>query len=234
MITYRHECCGQIHRIILDDDGVLTLTDHDIDEEETLAAFDENVSSCYKLYLKLTRSTKHLDLSLRRACERSNTELAKLCLALGADVHVTNDMPIRAAADKENLPLVKMLVEAGANIHSNDDAPLLFACEQGHAEMVEYFLNLNCNPNYHDGQCINHPVHRNKQDVVRLLLNSGKMIKGHVYTALQIAAEKNHVDMIRLILNSGAETFSFGESYVKRLFQEGKHEVAALLWLHIK
>jgi len=114
--TYSINCGKDKHLIGLDDDGVLHLIDHDIEEEETQEAFGDTTSECYQAYKLLLTSPKD---ALVISVNHGFTDMIQLCLDIGADIHYDNDAPLLAACHEKRLNVVKMLVEAGANVNAH-------------------------------------------------------------------------------------------------------------------
>jgi len=75
--------------------------------------------------------------TLQQAAYYGHTEVVKLLLEQGADVHAENDYALRWAAINGHTKVVKLLLEQGADVHVRDDLALRCAAEYGHTEVVK-------------------------------------------------------------------------------------------------
>ena len=69
------------------------------------------------------------------------TEIVKLLLDHGADLHAWYDFALRYAADDGHTDTVKLLLDRGAKIHADNDQALYLAAEYGNTETVKLLLN---------------------------------------------------------------------------------------------
>ena len=81
------------------------------------------------------------DAALRWASINGRTEVVKILLEAGADVHAENDLALRIASYYGHTEVVITLLKAGANVHAPDhigpDAALRWASKYGHSEVVK-------------------------------------------------------------------------------------------------
>jgi len=77
-----------------------------------------------------------LNKFLRNAADNGHTEVVKLLLEQGADVHAGYDYALRKAAMHDHTEVVKLLLEQGADVHAIDDYALRWAACSGHTEIV--------------------------------------------------------------------------------------------------
>jgi len=81
MKTYSIECSGEVHRIGLDDEGVLQLLDHDIEEEEASCMMGDKGSNCYRVLNGVKRNPiKWMMVAVANDWD----EIERLCIDLGA------------------------------------------------------------------------------------------------------------------------------------------------------
>ena len=76
------------------------------------------------------------EAALRWASRNGHTEIVKLLLEAGADVHAKNDGPLRLASENGHTEVVKLLLDAGTNFHADNKA-LRWARRKGHTEVVK-------------------------------------------------------------------------------------------------
>jgi hypothetical protein len=79
---------------------------------------------------------KKLDTRLFDAAYFGHTEVVKLLLASGANVHAKYDFALRWAAWFGHTETVKVLLASGADVHAGNDAALRWAADHGHTETV--------------------------------------------------------------------------------------------------
>lgn len=75
--------------------------------------------------------------ALGLAASNGRTDLVKLLIDGGIDIHLNNDEAVRYASENGHLDTVKFLIENGANIHVNYDYPLRYAAENGYLDVVK-------------------------------------------------------------------------------------------------
>ena len=96
----------------------------------------ENMSQNFIEYFE-DMSQEKKDKALRIASEYGHTEVVKLLLDAGADVHTYNDEALRWASYYGHIEVVKLLLDAGANVYAEKGLALRWAKYKGHTEIVE-------------------------------------------------------------------------------------------------
>ena len=76
-------------------------------------------------------------LDLRYCCAGGHTEVVKVLLEAGADVHACDDNALQWANRHGHTETVKVLLEAGADVHADDDWVLRLASIGGQTEVVK-------------------------------------------------------------------------------------------------
>ena len=109
------------------------------------------------------------DKTLRCAAEYGHTEVVKLLLAAGADVHAQDNYALRWAASEGHTEIVRLLLEAGADVHAQNNSALKWTASKGHTE------------------------------VVKLLLEAGADVHAQNNSALRWAAENGHTKVVALV-----------------------------------
>ena len=94
----------------------------------------------------------HNDRALRWASNNGYTEMVRLLLRTGADVHALNDQALRYASEKGHVEVVRILLEAGAN--ASDDDALRLASHYGHTEVVRLLLQAGANVHAKDDEAL--------------------------------------------------------------------------------
>lgn len=175
--------------------------------------------------------------------DRPNTELVKLLIAAGADVHETHDEmgagTLHLAVRNNRMDIIPLLLDAGVDVATRDayqQTALHEAAECGHAEIVQYFLKagLEVNDKNYIGET---PLHlATAEDAVacmELLIAAGADVLVRTdkkETPLHYAADRLHVDALCLLLAAGggegveelAEIQMKFEQYVKPLMEMRK------------
>lgn len=83
--------------------------------------------------------------ALRMASELGHTEIVKILVENGADVHAYNGGPLRWASRSGHLEIVKYLVEKGAHVNAYYSMAFQWAAELGHIETVKYLIEKGAN-----------------------------------------------------------------------------------------
>ena len=78
-----------------------------------------------------------LDKQFIFACKVGHTEVVKLLLNAGANVHAWNDEALRYSSGNGHIEVVKLLLNADANVHACDDEASYWAFFNGHTEVVK-------------------------------------------------------------------------------------------------
>ncbi|MBB5052697.1 ankyrin repeat protein [Afipia massiliensis] len=110
------------------------------------------------------------------AAAHGQTQLVKLLLNRGADIHAMDDKALRLAALKGHTDTVRLLLDRGAEIHAVDDGALRWAA--GGNRYTE---------------------------TVRLLLDQGADVHAQNEAALQWAASNGHAETVRLLQDRGGD-----------------------------
>lgn len=80
------------------------------------------------------------DRSLCVAANEGHTEIVKVLLDNGANIHVGDDNPLFRACSNGKFNTVKLLLEKGADLHAKKECCLYTACMGGHYEIAEFLL----------------------------------------------------------------------------------------------
>lgn len=75
-----------------------------------------------------------------------HTEVARLLLAAGANVHADRDAALRWAAYRGHVEIVRLLLAAAADVHAVDDVALSLAARHGHGDIVHLLLAAGADP----------------------------------------------------------------------------------------
>ena len=107
--------------------------------------------------------------SLQWAASNGHTDIVKLLIDNGVDIHFFNDYALRWAASNGHYDVVKLLIENGAKIHANNNEALRWAVHEGH------------------------------YDVIKLLLENGADVRAKNNEALRFASVKGYADVVELL-----------------------------------
>ena len=81
-----------------------------------------------------------LENALYLAIENGHTEIVKLLLKAGADIHANDDYALHWAVADGHTEIVELLLKAGANVHAKDDEALRKAARNGHMDVAKILL----------------------------------------------------------------------------------------------
>jgi ankyrin repeat protein len=86
-----------------------------------------------------------MNLGLEISCVFGNSDIAKIFLNNGADIHKHDDRYIVLATLNNNYETVKVLTEHGANVNTFNDICFVLACENGNKDIVELLIKRGAN-----------------------------------------------------------------------------------------
>jgi len=78
--------------------------------------------------------------ALESASGRGNTEIVRILLFSGADVHADDDAALDWTVYHGHAEVVRIPLSAGANVYADDDAPLREAARNGHIGIARLLL----------------------------------------------------------------------------------------------
>ncbi|HQG66518.1 MAG TPA: ankyrin repeat domain-containing protein [Smithella sp.] len=148
---------------------------------------------------------------LHYAALKGSTEMTRLLIARGADVHVEG--VLIDAIIGGNPDVVQMLLQAGTdpNQDSGYRSPLMWAVEKRNAKMVNLLLDHGANINFintQDMTALDMAREKGDQETAQLLLSRGareKLSSAIREKALFSAIEDKDMNKMQLILNKGAD-----------------------------
>lgn len=89
-----------------------------------------------------------INIGFLTAVRYNNTEMVKLLLEHGADIHIYSDDALRSAVRKSYFEMVVLLLSYGANLHIRDNFALRWAANNGDHKMaallLEYGADITC------------------------------------------------------------------------------------------
>ena len=106
----------------------------------------ENMSQNFIEYFE-DMSQEEKNKVLINASKRGHTEMVKVLIDAGADVHVENDWALQWASYYGHIEVVKLLLDAGADVHAKNDLALRYASANGHIEVVKLLLDAGASIN---------------------------------------------------------------------------------------
>ena len=196
-----------------------------------LLAADQSLAKVVQLLLMHGANANSRDSKnytpLHCAAVRGNTEIMKLLLDSGADIHAkggdTLTTPLHEAihydwAGTHVKPVVQLLVDRGADVNAKDRngvTPLHKAyCGRDEVEVAELLLNKGAHINAKGGEAQRTPLHEAADtgdwniSIVNLLLNRGaevNEIDDYGNTPLHLAAEVGAVQVVKLLIQKSAK-----------------------------
>jgi len=207
MIVSKCKCGETLHEIALDDDGNLHLLNHDLEEEEALAAMGLETAECYNTYKRIHECSDDI---LCAAAVEGNIEMAHIAIASGADVDCGNSQPMRYAASYGRIEMIQWLLDKGANPYQGNGtgAPLSHAAMYGHTGAVALLLNLYHDQNLKDHlqKALDRAVHYGHASVVALLIKNGAKLKKRNDETVATAFKQGHCNVINVLLSAMQNT----------------------------
>jgi len=185
---------------------------------------------------------KYESTRLHTAACHGHTEVAKLLLRKGADIHATNKdgkTPLHIAAVEGQTKVAELLLREGANIHAKDKkrfTPLSWAAENGHTKVADLLLRAGAEVDVRDENTwtpLYRAANKGHDEVAELLLREGAKVNANGWTPLHSAAQNGHTKVADLLLREGANIHA--KSYCGKTplhlaaYREWCTEVAKLL-----
>lgn len=146
-----------------------------------------------------------LNSALVNQCELGRTEIVKLLLANGADIHAENDWALRNAVGKGHIEIVKLLIEHGADVHAEEDNALFRAVYWERTEIVKLLITSGANVHVDDEYVLRWAAGGGHIKVVELLLEQGVDLHARNNQALRYAARYGKTETVKLLLEHGAD-----------------------------
>lgn len=187
--------------------------------DEKKREYDEKMQTCI-----LDFEDPHIDAALVSACEEGHTELVKLLLEKGADIHAEDDDSLRRASKNGHFEIVKLLLENGVNIHAGKDSALYVSCVNGHTDIVKLLVEKGADISL-SGSMNEVNIHFG---------GTNHLGDTHTTSALQQAAYKGHVEITKFLLEIHRQRGEFPEKdllsdILGNVAEHGHFEVAKLM-----
>jgi len=181
----------------------------------------------------MTKQNK-LDQLLVRESENGNTEIVKVLLEAGADVHAMDDAALRVAKEKGHTETVKALIEAQADVSAragqkklNDE--LLSASSDGDEDAVTQLLKNGADVHASQDWALRAASAGGHSEIVKALLKAGADVHALEDSALSSASAGGHTETVRLLLKAGAGVLDAGRNYARSMAQLNGHKAVVRL-----
>lgn len=169
------------------------------------------VSVLIDKFSKEKRAEK-IKTALYIASENGNTEIIKLLLNRGADIHTENDFVLRiASAVDGNTEAVRLLLDRGADVHSSE--ALIQAAignsdnQDANIETVRLLLDRGADIHADEDDALIQASGNGHKEIVRLLLDRGANIHARDDQAINMADLFGDEETVQLLLDRGARGF---------------------------
>lgn len=139
------------------------------------------------------------------AVKTDRTDIVRVLLEAGADVHVYRGASLSCASRNGNAELVRLLLRHGADARTNDSAPLLWAASNGHTEVAQILLDAGSDIHTYDDMALKSAAQNGSVKLVQVLLAAGADITAGHHDAVVLAAERGHAAVVRLLLEAGSD-----------------------------
>jgi len=188
------------------------------DEVAVGAAGDGNIDALLYAWERGATENQYVLLS---AVEAGNTDIVRLVIRRGVNVHAKNDEAIRFASMRGYTDIVRLLIDAG-DVHVKNDEAIRFASMHGYTDIVRLLINAGANVSYLQEsilpghlyeQCVSTDIWKSPlllasryghADVVRLLLQAEQADYPPLQEALDLASTYGCRDVVYHLINSKA------------------------------
>jgi ankyrin repeat protein len=133
------------------------------------------------------------------ASKNGHTDIVKLLIENGADIHAIDDYALIYASENGHTDIVNLLIENGADIHAKDDYALIWASKKGYIEIVKLLIENGANIHAKDDYALRWASENGHTDIVKLLIKSGADIHAKDDYALIWASANGHTDIAKLL-----------------------------------
>lgn len=168
---------------------------------------------------------KPLDNGLYTACYLRASNMARILLDAGADIHfdrLLDGTALQVAARRDWLDMVRVLLDAGADVNSQagyEGTALQLAASGGHLDMVKILLDAGADINLKSEKyetALQAAAIHGKRKIVQVLLDVGADINSqdrNGITVLQNAVVRGDLGMVKSLLEAGADVNLAGREY---------------------
>ena len=157
-----------------------------------------------KIMLNNDGSSKNINKQFLRASRKSYSDIVKLLIGLGADIHAQNQAVIDASW-QGSLSMVKLLIDSGADIHAQNNQAIIYASINDHLSIVELLIESGADIHAQNNQAMVCASGWGNLLVVKLLIESGADIHAQNNQAIISASWRGHLSVVKLLINSGAD-----------------------------
>lgn len=173
---------------------------------------------------------ENLTWDLQTACINGFTEILRLLLDNGFDVHSGNDLLLRLSSPGcKHIETVKLLLEKGADVHAFNDEALFIASLHGCTDIAKLLLENGANVHAENEQALRRACKYNQVETVRVLLQYGADL--HIFSD-EIFCDccfDGATEVVKLLLNLDVDIHAQNEAPLRNACIEGHTEIVKLL-----
>jgi ankyrin repeat protein len=160
----------------------------------------------------------NMDLALEFGCIYRNSNVVKISLLNGADIHKHGDKAIILAVMNNSFEIVKILIENKANIHTFNDMSFVLACENGNIDIVKLLVengaDINSSGEYeYEGEGTEKETGIKRDEGFRLACKNGhfEVIKLlldlgiNVNAGFNYSCMKGDIDIVKFLISKEAD-----------------------------
>ena len=162
------------------------------------------------------------------ACTRNHSDVVKVLLDHGADVHAHDDIALMWAIGYNSPMSVKHLLEHGANARARKD-DLMYPLWRKHFDIAQMLLDHGADIDVDDGYGLYSAVRNNELDTVHWLLERGASVHINREAALRCAVEKGHFDVVKALIEHGANARIDHDLLFAKAVEHHRYNIADLL-----
>ena len=127
-----------------------------------------------KIALRRQKEFGYMDENFLITAYNNNTEIVKLLLERGANVHVNNEQALIRALNGLNVPMIKLLLEYGADPNADNGLAWRYVILSNDTEAIKAFLDAGANVHWNNDWALKYAsTSRMSDEVVKLLLDYG-------------------------------------------------------------
>lgn len=180
-----------------------------------------------KFFLEHTTFTQSKNSAFILSASNEHTDIVKLLLENGADVHFSQDYALVTASERGHTEIVKLLLKFGADVHAQNNFALRKASENGYSKVVKLLLKHGADAQERNNELLLKASKKGYVDIINSFLAYG--LGTNKDSALVRASEYGNMGVVRLLLSYGADPTAFNNLAIKSADAMGQTNIVNVL-----
>lgn len=182
---------------------------------------------------QLLRDGANTRWELVKASMRGHTDVVRVLLATGVDIHTSGDDALCAASLHCHTEVVSLLLAAGADVHAKGNCALRWASLCGHNDVVSRLLASGADVHALEGDALIKAIFAGRTDTISLLLTAGADVHAQEDMALSIASSHGNLGVVQLLLEAGADVHAHYNDALVQASLRGHMDIVQTLLVRV-